>query len=290
MINLIQRALEWYQANVNPADALAGFLCLVGTFIFARWVADTSGGSTALLDAQPRRNKMPIYMPFLAISLYVVLRGAVKLLIEKGLPGLNEWQKVFWDIALSSVCALLVIAGIIAAAWKSFARRLKGFGFEPRTIGKDLAAAVVNLVCIWPIITIAVLLTILVNHYSGLRGPEIEKHEMLKTLVLYQQLPVRLSMLIFMIAVGPIFEEMLFRGLFQTLIRGFVPSAWGSIVISSIIFVAAHQSFTHWPAIFVLALCLGYSYEKSGSLFRPIFIHILFNTTNVISTIVSVSL
>jgi membrane protease YdiL (CAAX protease family) len=148
----------------------------------------------------------------------------------------------------------------------------------------------VNLVCIWPIITIAVLLTILVNRYSGLSGPEIEKHEMLKTLLLYPNLSVRISMIIFMTAVGPIFEEMLFRGLFQTLIRGFVPSVWGSIVISSIIFAAAHQSFTHWPAIFVLALCLGYSYEKSGSLFRPIFIHALFNATNVISTIVSLSL
>jgi membrane protease YdiL (CAAX protease family) len=42
-----------------------------------------------------------------------------------------------------------------------------------------------------------------------------------------------------------------------------------------------HENPGHWPALFVLGVCLGYSYEKSGSLFRPIFIHLFFNVSSV---------
>jgi len=232
---------------------------------------------------------MPLYLPLLPIGFYVVLRGAVKLIIESALLDLDVWQKIFLDMAFGCFCALLAIAAIIAVARKSFARRLKGFGLQAGTMARDFAAAVVSLVCIWPIITIAVLLTILATHSLGVTGSGVEKHEMLKTFILYRQLPVRLSMIAFMVVIAPVFEELLFRGLFQTLIRRFVTSVWAAIVISSVLFATAHQNFTHWPALFVLALCLGYSYEKSGSLFRPIFIHALFNATNVVSAMMLVS-
>ncbi len=289
MVKLVLGAVKWYRDSFSPTEALVGFVCLVGAFLFARWVVSTSGGKTALLDAQPRRNNMPLYLPFIPIGFYVVLRGAVKLFIQNALPDLYAWEEVFLGTIFGCVCALLAIGGIIAVAQTTFARQLKGFGLQPRTMGRDLAAAVVSLVCIWPIITITLFLTILFVLSLGVKGPQIERHEMLKMLLLYRQLPVRLSMITFMVVIAPIFEEMLFRGLFQTLIRRFVPSVWASIVISSVLFATAHQNFTHWPALFVLALCLGYSYEKSGSLFRPIFIHALFNATNVISAIMSVN-
>jgi membrane protease YdiL (CAAX protease family) len=289
MVNLIVGAVRWYRDGFSPTEALVGFVCLVGAFLFARWVVKTSGGKTALLDAPPRRNNMPLYLPFIPIGFYVVLRGAVKLFIENALPDLYAWEEIFLGTVFGCVCALLAIGGIIAVARTTFARRLKGFGLQPHTAGRDLAAAVVSLVCIWPIITIVVFLTILSVQALGARGPGMERHEMLKMLLLYRQLPVRLSMITFAVVIAPVFEEMLFRGLFQTLIRRFVPSVWTSIVISSAIFATAHQNFAHWPALFVLALCLGYSYEKSGSLFRPIFIHSLFNATSVISAIVSMN-
>ena len=261
----------------------------MGVLLFAGWVTRTSGGRTALLNTPPRRNNMPFYLPFIPIGFYVVLQGAAQLFIENILPDLHAWEEIFLGTIFGSVFALLVIGGIIAVAQTSFARRLKGFGLRPRTIGKDLVAAAVNLVCIWPILTIAVFITILLAHTFGVKGPVVERHEILKTLLLYQQLPVRITMIVFAILIGPVFEEMLFRGLFQTLIRRFVPGVWASIFISSLIFAMTHQNFTHWPALFVLALCLGYSYEKSGSLFRPIFIHVFFNVTNVLSAMMLAS-
>jgi len=58
-------------------------------------------------------------------------------------------------------------------------------------------------------------------------------------------------------------------------------TAWPAIMASSVFFAIMHADPAHWPALFVLGVCLGYSYEKSGSLFRPIFIHLFFNATSV---------
>ena len=287
MIYLIHRAVEWYRMNIHPADAFAGFIIILGAFIFSRWLFSTSAGRTALSDAKPRRNSMPLYVPLLAIAFYVLLRSAAQLVIENTLPDSYEWQKVFLDTLFGCICALLVIAGIIATANVTFARRLKGFGLRPGTIGKDFAAAVVNLVGIWPILTIAVLLTILVSHFLGVKGPAIEKHKTLEEFVLYRQLPVQITMIIYMVIITPVFEELIFRGLLQTLVRRYVPGVWTSIFLGSIIFATSHANHTHWPALFVLSLCLGYSYEKSGSLFRPIFIHALFNAANVLSAVLT---
>jgi hypothetical protein len=85
-------------------------------------------------------------------------------------------------------------------------------------------------------------------------------------------------------------EEMLFRGFFQTAIRSVwefrnLNGAWPSILISSALFAIVHANPGHWPALFVLAVCLGYAYEKSGSLFRPIFIHSFFNAATIIAVL-----
>ena len=61
--------------------------------------------------------------------------------------------------------------------------------------------------------------------------------------------------------------------------------AWPAIAISSLLFTMTHADAGHWPALFVLGICMGYAYEKSGSLFRPIFIHSIFNAISVIATL-----
>ena len=126
---------------------------------------------------------------------------------------------------------------------------------------------------------------------------KMQQHQELELITAYSELPVRVLIIITAVAVVPAFEEMLFRGLFQTMIRSILDSrfsildsrkgAWLAIVISSGLFAAAHYEPTHWPALFALSVCMGYAYEKSGSLFRPIFIHSLFNATSIIAVLYS---
>jgi membrane protease YdiL (CAAX protease family) len=200
------------------------------------------------------------------------------------LTDLHRWQSVYLDNLILCLGAMAAILLIMVLARGHFARRLKGFGLAGRVIHKDLLVAVANLTAAYPLVTFA--------HF------ELGKHDQLKLVTEHSQLSVRVLIVFVTVVVMPIFEELLFRGMFQSILRSYlssfesrVPSffrrhsAWLSIGLTSGLFAAVHGNVGHWPALFVLAMCMGYSYEKSGSLFRPIFIHSLFNAVSVIITL-----
>jgi membrane protease YdiL (CAAX protease family) len=56
------------------------------------------------------------------------------------------------------------------------------------------------------------------------------------------------------------------------------PSArWAAIGITALLFAAMHPVWT-WPLIFLLAIALGYAYERTGNLWVPVTMHLVFNT------------
>jgi len=357
-------------------------ICLAGLILFARWLLKTSLGRKALADSVPRRNNMPVYLPF--VPLFICF-GTVSLItsITKSLFGdLHGWQNNFLGNLILCISELMAIVLIIFLARVHFARRLKGFGLNVKTIVKDFFAAFVNLLTVWPLITATIILTMFFGKHIWGQEYEIQQHQQLKLIAEYPQLPLRIMIFFVAVVIASLFEEMVFRGLFQTTIRSyfesrlaagqacfrspmphqlnsapivseqaryepfdrtgisrkdnccggpFVPSdkppiatvggkisqtdavtigvalaamrpaprkgdamrrsgmerygAWAAILISSGLFAATHAETSHWPAMFVLGLSLGYAYEKSGSLFRPIFIHSLFNAVSILAAL-----
>ena len=77
--------------------------------------------------------------------------------------------------------------------------------------------------------------------------------------------------------VGPVCEELLFRGGVQrSLHRAFSPKV--SICCAALLFGFAHLNPAQIPAAFILGLLLGFAYWWTGSLIAPICIHILNNS------------
>jgi membrane protease YdiL (CAAX protease family) len=262
-------------------------MCLTGILLFGGWLLKTSLGRKALCDCAPRRNNMPAYLPFVPLFIWFGVISLATSIKETLLPNLPDWQKAFLDNIILCIGAAIAIAVIIILARASFARRLKGFGLNLWTIHKDFSAAFLNLLSVWPIIAAVMILTMSIGELIW--GPDfkIQPHEELELIRAYSQPPVRALITVTAIAIVPVFEEMLFRGLFQTMLRSILLNGWLSIVISSVLFVLAHANAGHWPGLFVLSMTMGYAYEKSGSLLRPIFIHCLFNATSIIGTITS---
>jgi len=317
-------------------------ICLAGLILFARWLLKTSLGRKALADSVPRRNNMPVYLPF--VPLFICL-GTVSLItsITKSLFGdLHGWQNNFLGNLILCISELMAIVLIIFLARIHFARRLKGFGLNVKTIVKDFFAAFVNLLTVWPLITATIILTMFFGKHIWGQEYEIQQHQQLKLITEYPQLPLRIMIFFVAVVIASLFEEMVFRGLLQTTIRSYfesrlaagqarfrspiaqgvghedcvlaatrpVPSAmggtrrdlpprpsegrgsgmerhgaWAAILISSGLFAATHSETSHWPAMFVLGIVLGYAYEKSGSLFQPIFIHSLFNAVSIMAAL-----
>jgi membrane protease YdiL (CAAX protease family) len=274
--------------EVNFAIAIDSIIFLAGALLFGNWLLKTSFSRKALSDSVPRRNNMPPYLPFVPLFIWVGIISLATSATENFFPNLQDWQKVLSDNLILCTSEITAIVVIILLAKASFARRLKGFGLNLRTVHKDFAAALLNLLSVWPIIAVMILLTL----YLGklIFGPdfEIHPHEELELISTYSELSVKVLIIVTAVTIVPVFEEMLFRGLFQTMLRSILAKPWLSIIISSILFATAHANTEHWPALFVLSLCMGYAYEKSGSLLRPIFIHCLFNTISIIGTLYNI--
>ena len=78
--------------------------------------------------------------------------------------------------------------------------------------------------------------------------------------------------------VAPVAEELFFRGIVQTFLVRVLPSRWLAIVAASVVFGAIHYGQPHAvAALVVLAVLIGYVYERTGSLLPPILIHAAFN-------------
>jgi len=281
-------------------------ICLAGLMLFARWLLKTSLGRKALADSVPRRNNMPAYLPFVPLFICFGTAWLIASITHRVFGDLQGWQSNFLDNLILCISELMAIVVIIFLARIHFARRLKGFGLNVKTIVKDFFAALVNLLAVWPLITAVIILTMFIGEHIWGREYQMQQHQQLTMIAEYPQLPLRIMIFVVAVVIASLFEEMIFRGLFQTTIRSYfearfwsptaqgIPQearvtdrygAWAAILISSGLFAATHADTGHWPALFVLGICLGYAYEKSGSLFRPIFIHSFFNATSIIATL-----
>jgi len=283
---------------MKPSDIIMSFIFLAGALLFGLWLLKTSLGREALTDSRPRRNSMPLYLCLLPPF---ILFGPIPLAVqitEALVADLQGWQRLFLNNLIYCVGSVVVIAVILFMVWASFARRLKGFGLNIRSIHKDFFAAFVNLLTVWPLMMAAITLTMLIGKLVFGSEYQISQHEQLEMISVYSQWQLRILVFIVTVVIAPVLEEMIFRGLFQTVIRSLLETrslelegrhhAWVAIFISSGLFSVVHGNIPHWPALFLLGVCLGYAYEKSGSLFRPIFIHAFFNAVTVILVLLDV--
>lgn len=86
--------------------------------------------------------------------------------------------------------------------------------------------------------------------------------------------------------VGPIAEELVFRGMiFGKLRRAF--SFWPAAIISGIMFGVFHMNIMQGVYASVLGVLLAYVYEKTQTIFGSIFFHIVFNASSYITDFVN---
>lgn len=106
--------------------------------------------------------------------------------------------------------------------------------------------------------------------------------------------PVQMALaLISIVILAPIVEELLFRGTLQQFLKRYF-SVRTSIIIASAIFACFHFSATQGlgnfsliPSLFTFACFLGYTYERQGSIYASIALHLTFNLASSFQIIFS---
>jgi membrane protease YdiL (CAAX protease family) len=92
---------------------------------------------------------------------------------------------------------------------------------------------------------------------------------------------LRVYLGVFAVAIAPVAEEFIFRGMLFPFIKqlGFPKLAWFGV---SFLFALIHLNAATFAPLFVLALVLTWLYEKTDNLIAPIAAHALFNAANLI--------
>lgn len=266
-------------ADAEPFwDIFTVAMTVLGLAILAGWLF-CFGGFTALRRAPVRRHRMPAGLPVVLLGTWILMLTVLSGMLQSSSDASGRSRALYLGMA---VLEIILIAVMLGLAYRLFARRIKGIGLNFRTLPKDAVWAALNLLGIYPLILTALWTTLQIGR---LINPDftLEVHESLQMLTNGGYV-LRLLVAGFAVGIVPIFEEMLFRGFLQTQICSLTGRPWLAVVITSVIFSILHPT-THIAALFMLSCGLGYAYERSGSLFRPIFMHFLFNGVSVAMTV-----
>jgi membrane protease YdiL (CAAX protease family) len=262
--------------QLNAETIVMGVLYVVGVLLFGVWLLRTRLGRRALVGAPARRNALPAFAPLIPLAVFLGA-GLLQELARAVVRPAEGWHAAFLDNFVYCLSAAATVILMLFMARLTFARGLRGFGLRLRTVPRDLGFALLALLAVWPLV--AGMITIVVEIGKLLLGPqfEIPAHVELQLITESTAVPLRVLIVISAAVVAPAVEEMLFRGMIQTVLRSYLGRPWLAIALASAMFASIHTNGTHWPALFVLSMGLGYAYEKSGSLYRSIFMHALFN-------------
>ena len=192
--------------------------------------------------------------------------------------------------ALSQVPAALYVCW---RAWASRPRGLVELGIWPRHLTRDLSWAAVALIAVVPLCMAVGVLTKAVGILLGSDPPPTLGHETLVQMQValreHQAAPLAM-LLVSAILLAPLLEELIFRGLVQSSLLGLLENQqrWPVVFLSAAIFTLIHVGpGVQWqslPSLAVLAIALGWLYERSGSLLPGVLVHMGFNIINTAMT------
>ena len=87
----------------------------------------------------------------------------------------------------------------------------------------------------------------------------------------------RILIIVFAVAIAPLVEEFVFRFFIYGVLKRYVGCFLG-VILSSLLFAAAHAHFPSFVPLFVLGSCFAIAYEWSGSILVSMTMHSLFNS------------
>jgi membrane protease YdiL (CAAX protease family) len=97
-----------------------------------------------------------------------------------------------------------------------------------------------------------------------------------------QTIQQRIMIIVFAVAIAPIVEEFVFRFFIYGVLKRYVGVLFG-IILSSLLFAAAHAHLPSFVPLFVLGSCFAIAYEWSGSILVSMTMHSVFNSLTLVA-------
>lgn len=240
-------------------------------------------------------------MRVLFVSLiYVAVYSLMQVGIEAVIGFIGMYQALpyvsgrgLWQVFDESVISGIYFSALLAMALSMLAFWAMGI-LRERRLSQELSFCGARKTPVVPAVLVACGCRLMVSLYTMAADyvPALrESAENAANLEAGLRTPLQLVLYLATITViGPIFEEILFRGLIQTeLLRGFPPSA--AITVGALIFAAAHGVLFQAVFAFFVGLAFGWCYYVTKNLLVSMIVHIVFNATALVTeTFVSLTL
>ena len=176
-----------------------------------------------------------------------------------------------------SILGILGIQLVIYAVTALLIHRVIGGRWERLGLNRRnwAACGALGLAMFWAAFVFIVITALLMVRVSG---QDPSKNTVFQLIADNTTTPLQIvTLLLFVCFLGPLFEEILFRGVLYTAMRQVMRARW-AIPLSAFVFAAVHGDLGALMPLTVLACVLAWGFERTGSLIPSTVTHCLWNT------------
>jgi membrane protease YdiL (CAAX protease family) len=241
----------------------------------------------------PGADRLAVFVPPLAAAALTTIRAR-----RLGAPRVPVWRGVLVTLAAASAAALGTVYGMKAAlgGWTVgglllglLAQMLVMAGMTRLCSGwlgpvaepppeRRLSSLRATLQGLYYIITGLPRVAVVLAAASVLLGEELARSDVLETIAGMRLGPAGVALFLLTVAgVGPVAEEMLFRGFVLPRLSARLGPGWG-LWVSSAVFALLHYSYGFLlPVVLLYGLVFGWARRRTGRLAAPVALHVLVN-------------
>jgi membrane protease YdiL (CAAX protease family) len=178
----------------------------------------------------------------------------------------------------SSILDILAVVFILHFTVVQYKEPLAALGISAKNFLKNIFYGVVGYIALIPVlILILVIIAVIINitKYVPERQPVVELFLKEKGVAFLTYSSI------FAAIIGPIIEELFFRGFLYSALKKYIGIFWAMTATAGL-FAALHAHIVGFFPIMALGMLLAYIYEKTGTLVSSITIHIIHNLVMIL--------
>ncbi len=184
-----------------------------------------------------------------------------------------ERDYIVFNLLNSFALDITILVLILYWLKRYFKQGLVALGVGFKKISYSLKIALLSYLSFMPLLFI---ITVLSLAFFG-KHEKASSPQLMFFFLIFEKNPVILTLTsLFVVFIGPFVEELFFRGLLYTVLKKSI-GGLQALLVSSLLFAFLHMNIMGFFPILALAFLFTYLYEKTGSLWSSIFVHILHN-------------
>ena len=276
----MEKAIKKIPLAINMVGMVIFFLFALGLFLDIRILMAKIRKRRILpvleRHAQPKWGiwdivKLAIIFVFFGYIIHLIELTFLPFLLQ------NKSALISFSMLNTGIMDLLLLGLIFYFLKVKYKQSVAAIGFKFKSAGKSVLLAVLSYIAFVPFLVLLLLLMVILASLFSYHPPQ---QSLFKLFLEERKIWLLVYSTMMVILLGPIAEEVLFRGFSYNAIK----RRWGSnraMVLTAAIFAGLHTNIFGFLPIMALGILLAYVYEKTGNLICSITIHILHNSLMV---------